>query len=60
MRDHLSLVRKSQTIITYLNDIRPCRVIVAEKPEVQLDLSKPFFEQLPKRIYYLCVETLPK
>jgi FkbM family methyltransferase len=35
-----------------LRSIRPCRIVVAERPEVEVDVDRPFFEAFPpNRVY---------
>lgn len=36
----------------FLRTIRPCRIVVAERPEVEVDTDRPFFEVFPpNRVY---------
>ncbi len=41
-------------IVSLLQTIRPCQIKVAEEPDIRLDMSRPFFEQLQGRIYNIC------
>ncbi len=42
-------------IVSLLRELRPCRVTVAEAPDFPIDMTRPFFSQLPGRIYNICV-----
>ncbi len=45
-------------LIKLIQDIRPCRVTVSERPGLDLALDKPFIETVgPDRIYNVCVYT---
>lgn len=43
------------SIISFISNIRPVRVLLTEDPEILIDISKPFFEQVPGDIYNICV-----
>ncbi len=42
-------------VVSYLNDIKTCKVVVAEEPDATIDFDRPFFEQFTSRIYNICV-----
>jgi FkbM family methyltransferase len=42
-------------IINYLNSIKQCETLVMESPGTTIDLDRPFFEQLPRKIFNVCV-----
>jgi len=44
-------------IISYVNAIRKCKVKVMQSPNFNLDLNNPFFDQLPNKIYDVCIYT---
>ncbi len=42
-------------VLSLLDSIKKCEIIVAEVPGRVIDFSHPFFEQFPDRIYNICV-----
>lgn len=42
-------------IINYLKSIIECDTVVMESPGTRIDLDRPFFEQLPRKIFNVCV-----
>lgn len=43
------------TIISYLQGLRPCKAEVVERIGAKIDLTRPFFDQFPKKIFNICV-----
>lgn len=42
-------------LVSLLGSIRPCKTVVAEAPDHEIDLNRPFFDQFQNRIYNICV-----
>lgn len=45
-------------VVRQLTEMRPVSYHVVEAPAVELDLSRPFFDQFPERIHNICVHTV--